>query len=297
MDRFGGDWRDDWRDDWRADWRADPTIAPTVLLLGGFNTSPPLYRAFEARLLERGAAGVVVGRIWHPDWWLVPRRGHRGLVARAARGLLAADALSAERSKGAPVLVIGHSAGGLNARLLTSPVAFEGRRLAGAERIGAIVTLGSPHHIVSRWPHVATTARFADRHVPGAYWSPRTGYLAIASRALPGIRRGSLRERARWHAYAHFLGLSSPPSPPARSLPDELEGDGVVPLATALLDGARTLVLDDVEHGVSRRTWYGADDGLERWWDLAVATWREALDVRRADAPTGPAPATRPGPA
>ena len=54
---------------------------------------------------------------------------------------------TAETSLGAPVLVVGHSAGGLDARLLTSPVPFRGRRLNGAGRIGAIVTLGTPHHV------------------------------------------------------------------------------------------------------------------------------------------------------
>jgi hypothetical protein len=46
------------------DWRRHPSeIRPTVLVLGGFLTAPPMYRPFVDRLLERGAAGVVVARV------------------------------------------------------------------------------------------------------------------------------------------------------------------------------------------------------------------------------------------
>ena len=50
---------------------ADRLPDPTILVLGGFLTSPPAYRPFAARLLERGAADVVVGGVWTPG--LAPR--------------------------------------------------------------------------------------------------------------------------------------------------------------------------------------------------------------------------------
>ena len=97
-------------------------------------------------------------------------------------------------SRGAPILYVGHSAGGIVGRLLTSPEPFEGRRLGASGRIGALVTLGTPHLVgdEARWGgRVATAgARFANRHVPGACFAPTTGYLAVASQLRRRPRRG-----------------------------------------------------------------------------------------------------------
>jgi hypothetical protein len=257
-------------------WWDDPRVDPTVLLIGGFLTSPPLYGRTRERLFRRGAAHVIVANIWTPDWLLIPWRGHGPISTRAARSLIAAGevARSSPRSKGAPLLVIGHSAGGVTARILTSPVPFAGRRFGGSERIGAIVTLGSPHRLAAGRANAAVAAQFAAEHVPGAFFAPRTGYLTVASRAEPGRRLGSPRERWLWRAYARAIG-------PGAS--DEIEGDGLVPVGSAILDDAGQIVLADIHHGQSARLpWYGSDEGLDGWWGAALETWRTALDVRRS---------------
>ena len=56
-----------WRD------RID-TVAPAVLVLGGFISSPPMYRGLRRHLLDRGASAVVVAPIWLPDWLLAAVR-------------------------------------------------------------------------------------------------------------------------------------------------------------------------------------------------------------------------------
>jgi len=255
--------------------------APTVLLLGGFLTSPPLYRPLVRRLRERGAAAVVVGNVWTPDWILAAPRGLGAIVTRSGRGLLRASEVAAQVSQGAPVLVVGHSAGGMSARLLTSPVPFEGRRLNASGRIGAIVTLGTPHVVSDEGPAGqrvgARAASFANREVPGAWFAPRVGYLAIGSRALVGRPSGTRRERRLWGLYQGLV---------ADSDATEIEGDGLIPLRSALLPGAPSLVLDDADHGITPgRDWYGSARFLDRWWPLAVEAWRAAL-VARSGSPT-----------
>jgi hypothetical protein len=249
--------------------------APTVLVLGGFLTAPPIYRALDLRLRRRGAAEVVIGNVWTPDWLLAAVRGLGPVVTRSARALLDAGGQSERVSLGAPVLVVGHSAGGMTARLLTSPVPFEGRRLNASGRIGAIVTLGTPHVVgdghLGRPIETRATA-FANREVPGPYWAPRVGYLAVASRALVGCRDGTSSERAAWRVYQ---GLH--PDPGA----DRIEGDRLVPVSSALLPGAPSLVLDDAAHGQwPGREWYGSDRFVDRWWPLALRAWRAALQAR-----------------
>jgi hypothetical protein len=266
-------------------WRAHPESAsPVVLLIGGFLTSPPLYLAMAQRLRQRGAAGVCIAPVWTPDWLLASVRGLGPAVTRAGRGLLRAGERSATSplALGAPVLLVGHSAGGMLGRLLTSPEAFEGRRLGAAGRIGALVTLGTPHHVAAdgdiggRMGRLA--ADFADRVVPGAAFAPRVGYVTVGSRAIAGAADGDGRARTALRFYEGLLGARRGP----------MEGDGLIPVESALLDGAERIVLDDVVHGqFGGQPWYGSDEVIDDWWPQALGAWRRALLARLGRSPEG----------
>ncbi len=253
--------------------------APVVLVLGGFLTSPPAYRPFVRDLRAAGAADVVVASVWTPDWLLAAARGLGPILTRSSRALLDALRRSGAVAGGAPVLVVGHSAGGMSARLLTSPVPYAGRRLNGSSRMGAIVTLGTPNVVApdgGSWNRVGVlAAAFANLEIPGPRFAPTTGYLAVGSRRVVGRRDGTREERGDWRLY-HAM------------TPDRdatvIEGDGLIPLASALLPGAPQLVFDDAAHGQGiGRDWYGSPRFLERWWPLALETWRAAL-LARAEA-------------
>ncbi len=258
-------------------------LSPTVLILGGFLTAPPLYWPLRRRLLERGAAGVVIGNVWTPDWLLAGFRGPGAVATRAGRALIRASAAAqaSPRSLGAPVLIVGHSAGGVLARLLTSSEPFSGRRFGASQRIGTIVTLGSPHHVVRAASLGAILGgvglTFLDRVVPGAAYAPSIGSVSVGSRAIVGRPDGNGRERVAYTLYQGFL------SDPVTA---SIEGDGVVPLRSALLEGAHHVVLDRACHGQgSGAGWYGDDEALDAWWNLAVETWRAALRARQAGVP------------
>jgi hypothetical protein len=204
------------------------------------------------------------------------------LTTRAGKALLRASAASAASpaSRGAPVLIVGHSAGGMLARLLTSPVPFEGRRLNASSRIGEIVTLGTPHVASGgRWGGriARAVARYLELNVPGACFAPTTGYLSVASRAIAAgeaSRDGTGR-------FVRQLYDGVLPQPGV----DPVTGDGLVPTASALLEGANQLVLDDAVHAPARRApWYGADSQLDTWWPIALETWRTALTARQVRA-------------
>ena len=219
----------DRRDAWRA---APDDVEPTVLILGGFLTSPPQYRRMRVRLIERGAAGVVIAPIWLPDWLLVTARGMGPILTRSGRATLrASDVASVSpRSRGAPLLVVGHSAGGIVARLLTSPEPIAGRQLGAAGRIGAIVTLGTPH-LVSPTGRAGrrladTALDIANRVVPGPAFAPTTGYLTVASSTRRGRADGGRNERIAYGLYRsiHADALATDDG--------DIHGDGLVPLAS-----------------------------------------------------------------
>ena len=258
-------------------WRTHPeTVRPTVLILGGFLTAPPLYSAFVRRLKARGAAGVVVAPTWTPDWLLSSTKGPWAIATRSGRALLAAGSLAAEVSDGAPVLVVGHSAGGLIARILTSPEPLPGKRFGAARRIGTIVSLGTPHLLaggvgIGRFLN-RTLAAVAEQAAPGACHSPSIGYVSVASRAIRGDPLGTGRERVAHLLYRSVLGKAAVPG---------MEGDGLVPVASTRLEGWRHIVVDGAVHGpIGRADWYGADSPMDLWWPEALAAWHETLRIR-----------------
>ena len=263
--------------DGAMDWRTHPSdLRPTVLVLGGFLTAPPMYRPFVERLRERGAAEVVVSSVWTPDWLIAAGRGSAAITARSWRALVAASRLSGELSDGSPLLVVGHSAGGLIARLLTATEPFPGRRFGAASRIGAIVTLGTPHALsggagVGRRLN-GIVAGVAEAAVPGAFYSPEIGYVSVASRAIRADPTGDGRERVAGLLYRSVIGRAAVPG---------TEGDGLVPVAATRLAGARHVLLDHSIHGPGAGApWYGSDDALDIWWPIALEAWRGALAYR-----------------
>ena len=171
-----------------------PPTDPTVLVIGGFLSSPPVYGPFHERLLARGARHVEVAQIWTPDWILSVRRGGGAIATRAARALLKA----VEVADGVPLLVVGHSSGGVAARVLTATEPYEGRRFAGARRVGAIVSLGSPHINAMEHDtdplegerHRDLRQRPCARRVLGATGRVPVGRLSLARRTRRGHRAG-----------------------------------------------------------------------------------------------------------
>ena len=156
------------------------------------------------------------------------------------------------RSGGAhPVTLVGHSSGGVLGRLFLSPEPFEGVRFAGLDVVRHLITLGSPHLNVRG----ARLRRWVDRTYPGAYFAPDVRYTAVGGRAVRGTREGTPRERAAHFLYRRLSGTG-----------DEW-GDGLVPLSSSRLDGARSLVVDGVAHApLGGARWYGSPDVIHEWW-------------------------------
>jgi pimeloyl-ACP methyl ester carboxylesterase len=246
---------------------------PAVLLVPGFLGSPPMYGRMAERLLARGAASVTVAPVWTPDWLLSIGRGFGPLLTRTSRAVRRAS----RQAGGRPLLVIGHSAGGLLARLATSPTPYKGHRGGVAEVVGALVTLGTPHVMAeSAGPTFRAgyeAVRFLDATIPGAWFAPRTAYLAVGSRCVQGGAAADPdgRRRIAGRLYTLLEGEA------ARTE----WGDGLIVEAASRLGGAHIVTLEGIIHAPGLPVpWYGSDEGLDGWWEVAVAAWREALEAR-----------------
>ena len=245
---------------------------PHVVIIGGFLTEPLFFEPMRQRLLRRGAARVSIAPVHLPDWLAM---GFAGMGPVMLRGALAIR--RARRQAPAPLIVVGHSAGGIVARLAMAPVPFESRQAGGvADDIGCLVTLGTPYRFDPRipgWRHAgARAADFLERVTPGAWFAPATAYVSVGSRRVsPSPIRRTLAPTALGHVVTRVAVGQTP----------GVRGDGLVDEARSRLPGARHIAFDDVLHGTFGGPWYGDDHVIGRWWPVALEAWQEALASRR----------------
>lgn len=241
---------------------------PSVLIVGGFATVPANYWPFRARLLRRGVARVDIAPLYTPDWLLAACLGFGAILRRTGHAI----ASTYRAAQNTPIIVVGHSAGGIAARLAMADQPFNGRMADVHEAVGCLVTLGTPHGLIKlhdRYRHAGHAATaFLDLVNPGAYFAPRTAYLTIGGKT-PGAEFPGLAGVAANELFGIAVGDET-----------QVLGDGIVPYQAVHLDGAQQLTYTDVRHGMVGSPWYGDDVMLDRWWPTALAAWQSALRAR-----------------
>jgi pimeloyl-ACP methyl ester carboxylesterase len=225
-----------------------------VVIIPGFLLTPARFVEMRAALTSLGGPDVRVVPLTLVDWAasVLPAGWTRildkidGTVDRAL-----------EVSVAEKVVLVGHSTGGVMGRLFLAPEPFRGRVYDGRRRVRGLITLGSPHQALRASP----MRRRVQKLYPGAFFAPGVAYLSVAGKAVRGDPRGGPRERSAFRGYRTICGDGA------------AWGDGIVPVGSALLDGSRHLVLDDVHHYARRegRRWYGSADAVSGWW----RAWRD----------------------
>jgi pimeloyl-ACP methyl ester carboxylesterase len=227
----------------------------SIIIIGGYNSLWTSYLKM-ARDLEDLTGLQAVGVPLMPWHWWAARRDED-----ATNILLKLDntvTWSRQKFGADRFVLVGHSAGGLIARLYLLDQPLWGHVYGGVEHVRTVITLGSPHCSDTR----AATGWFltdeANRLVPGALYSERVCYRAVAGRLVQGNLLGDYRQRRAFRMYEFFDGQG------------EAWGDGVVPVSAAHLDGAEALVLDGVAHSEKYgRDWYGhSSQIIRRWWPV-----------------------------
>jgi hypothetical protein len=228
-------------------------ISQPIVILGGFLSSPRYYREMAETLTDLSGEQVWIVQALTRDWlrttqpegWAHLLQELDTSVQRAVRA-----------SPTGKVTLVGHSAGGVMSRLYLGPTSFVGPGYRGLKHVDHLVTLGSPHYNL-RGGHLR---RQVEELYPGAFFAPQVQYTSVAGTAVRGNPRGSLRERLAFRWYGRLCGDG------------EQEGDGLVPIASALLDGSHTVRLEGVSHYSGfGGPWYGEADVVRRWWGAANA--------------------------
>lgn len=228
-----------------------------IVLLGGFGSPSAVYAGFRDLLAETSGQPVWVVPTQTWDWLtsVVPS-GWAHLLTKLRRSVQQAS----HRSTTGKVTLIGHSAGGVLARLYLAPEPFMGHRFCGLNHVDHLITLGSPHYHQQRWIHGGLMSRWIEQRYPGAFYGKQVHYTCVAGRLVRGDCRGSLLERNAYRFYEKVAGDGN------------VWGDGLIPVQSALLAGAREIVLEGVSHFTGfGGPWYGSREVVSWWWqEIAI---------------------------
>jgi hypothetical protein len=234
---------------------SDPPAAQPILVLGGFLIGAEAYAPLVERLEQLSGQRVVLLPVSRLEWLLtVLPLGWARLLDRVAT---AAAELAAASPTGR-ITLVGHSSGGILLRLFLADGPFEGRCYSGRRIADTLITLGSPHTALKA---TAMRTRVA-RELPGAYFrhdqQHPVRYVSVAGVINLDPNAGQASATARRLAPTAYRNSSGDAAD---------RGDGLVPVGSALLEGAEPVVLEGVAHGGAfGPQWYGTPAVLERWW-------------------------------
>lgn len=214
--------------------RTSPGWGQPVVILGGFLIGAEAYRPMQDIIISRCGHSVDLVAVSRLEWMLtVLPQAWATILDRVAEAVECA----AEHSPTGKVTLVGHSSGGVMLRLFLDRSPFQGRCYDGRRRANRLITLGSPHTALRATP----LRRMVDRRLPGAFYnrdgdSDSVRYVSVAGDLA--LEEGTpLARRMAPTAYRNSTGRSHD------------AGDGLVPVASALLAGAESIVLAGVAHG------------------------------------------------
>ncbi len=231
------------------------TVDPNqpVLILGGFLITDEAYASLASWIQNNQASIVKVVPSSKYDWLLTSWAiGWRRLLDRV--DAIVQDLQS--RSHTGKVTLIGHSSGGVMLRLYLGEHPFSGRIYSGYKSCNRLITLGSPHQAVRATPLRSQV----NTLYPACFYADHVDYFSTAGRLSLDSQNAS--QFARYTAASSYRSISDDPL---------LDGDGLVPVSSALLTQSRNLVLNDTAHGgLFGATWYGSIERIEQWWPSAM---------------------------
>lgn len=237
--------------------RVRSAIQP-IVILGGFLITSEAYRPMAVtleRLCGQPVRLVGVGKV---EWLLTVFPFAWARILDRVATVVSELAASSPTGR---VTLVGHSSGGIMLRLFLDKRPFQGCRYDVRAVADTLVMLGSPHTALK----ATAMRRMVERLLPGAFFGEE-GQGAEGGRGV------------RYVSVAGDLDLDDPAATAtARSLaptayrnstgnPND-HGDGLVPVASALLAGSEHLVLSGVAHGGAfGARWYGCPDVVPEWW-------------------------------
>lgn len=277
-----------------------------MLIVPGFLSGASKYEGMADELRRMNAFDAVeIVPIETADWYpTLAGADFRRILDKIEAA--AQRALASSSSPGKKLLVVGHSAGGWLARCWMGSRPYSGGVVyAGGSRVDTLLTLGTPHYSLEAYPfgripesrngeRLEEDTSSSTSDYQSSTWNmerARGSTLALTNWRYPGTHQSGVRYVAVCGRSVKGAALGSWPidlaavgagvSYAASCGEAEVEGDGVTPVETAMLEGAERVVLDGVTHqpppGKPKKKeshkairWYGDVDVVRQWAPLLL---------------------------
>lgn len=229
-----------------------PDGISAIVFLGGFLSQAAFYSSFSTALESFSGKKVFLVDTRVSDWLqIVSKLGWSLILNKLDSTVKNALRQSGDRK----LTLIGHSQGGVLARLYLSNEPLLGKSYCGLDHINHLITLGSPHINQGGIQRGGPMSRWVQQHVPDAAFAPGVRYTSVAGNCVHGDPSGSFMERLAFRSYQEICTDGS------------VWGDGIVPADSALLSDSEQIVLDGVSHySAIGKPWYGSEHVLPQWY-------------------------------
>jgi hypothetical protein len=222
-----------------------------VVILPGYLASASPYREMELGLNVLGFAAYTVP-LKRRDW--LPTLGGRSMVPILQQLDQTVQRVRSETGSDR-INLVGHSAGGWISRIYLGEASYDVhpsdadkvRLWKAYSQVQTLITLGTPHVSQERW-----TKRNLDFVKNSCTLHPEVRHVCVAGKSIYGKR-----QLGSWFAYSSYELTCGR---------GDCWGDGVTPIASAHLEGAENLTLENVLHSPrSGKLWYGSAEPLKAW--------------------------------
>mgnify|MGYP001171779857 CR=1 FL=1 len=210
-----------------------------IVILGGFLISKESYGIMSKILQEEINQPVEVIDVSKYDWLITNwSYGWKRILDKLDKVVKELQ----KTSKTGKVTLIGHSSGGVMLRMYLGDKEFSGKNYNGKSISNLLITLGSPHQAIR-----GTKLRLlVDKLYPGSYYKNNITYISVAGKI--NLNDNSVSNLSRKTAKKSYQSLTSK---------ENEDGDGIVPLKSALLNGSNHIIMEDTSHsGIFGKNWY-----------------------------------------
>ena len=223
---------------------------PVVILPGVLfwdNLYAGMKKALAAYVPEEKIAVVPVNIL---DWIGFPPSPEQS-TNRVMAALDRTVASVQQRYPDEKITIVAHSGGGTVALVYLLERPFQGDVYKRSSSVGKLITLGTPFQTTEYYARIKTD--FISKHLSPGFFD-RCKIVSVVSDRYTGSLEKGIVERM---CYMFYKNVSEQ---------GNIAGDGIVPVKSCFLKGAKNVTISGIEHlPTPHTTWYGTKEGIEQW--------------------------------